>query len=158
MDSSTSRSDPAENLWFLNGLMKVCRSSHAAPDGVSIIEFRLPHGDSPPTHVHHEDDEIFHLIEGRMRVRVGDQEFVLEAGNTMVAPKGIPHTFRVESENGARGLNIVAGPNFENFVREMGRPAVSPSLPPRVTPGPELIGRLTACARRHQMEIVGPPM
>ena len=146
-----------ERIWFLNTLMTVCRSSAAGRDGVSIIEFRAPYGDAPPTHVHHDDDEIFHLLEGRMRFKVGDDEFVLEAGHSVVAPKGVPHAFRVESPEGARGLNIMAGPNFENFVRAMGRPAGT-GLPRPAAPSPELIGRLASAARAHAMDIVGPPL
>jgi mannose-6-phosphate isomerase-like protein (cupin superfamily) len=147
-----------ERIWFLNTLMTVCRSSASARDGVSILEFRAPFGDAPPTHVHHDEDEIFHLLEGRMRFRVGSDEFVLEAGQTVVAPKGVPHAFRVVSAEGARGYNIVAGPNFENFVRAMGRPAETSGLPEPAVPSPELIQRLAATAARYHVELVGPPL
>jgi mannose-6-phosphate isomerase-like protein (cupin superfamily) len=147
-----------ERIWFLNSLMTVCRSSASGRDGVSVIEFRAPYGDAPPTHVHHDDDEIFHLIEGRMRFRVGNDEFVLEAGQTAVAPKGIPHAFRVESPEGARGLNMMAGPNFENFIRAMGRPAETAQLPEPSAPTPAEIERLARTAAVYAMKILGPPM
>jgi mannose-6-phosphate isomerase-like protein (cupin superfamily) len=156
MDSAVSGSE--EKIWFLNTLMTVRRSSSAGPDGVSIIEFRAPYGDAPPTHVHHDEDEIFHLIEGRMRFKVGDNEFVLEAGHSVVAPKGVPHAFRVESPEGARGLNIMPGANFENFVRAMGRPAEAPGLPAPSQPSPELIARMAEAANRHHMALLGPPL
>jgi mannose-6-phosphate isomerase-like protein (cupin superfamily) len=147
-----------ERIWFLNSLMTVCRSSASGRDGVSVIEFRAPYGDAPPTHVHHHDDEIFHLIEGRMRFRVGNEEFVLEAGQSAVAPKGIPHAFRVESPEGARGLNIMAGANFENFVRAMGRPARTSGLPEPSMPAPDEIERLKRTASIYAMTVLGPPM
>jgi mannose-6-phosphate isomerase-like protein (cupin superfamily) len=158
VSSAAKHYDTEESIWFLNSLVKVRRSSSDGPDGVAILEIHAPYGDSPPTHVHHDDDEIFHLIEGRMRFRVGDKEFVLEAGHSAVAPKGIPHTFRVESAEGARVLNITVGPNFENFVREMGRPAASNALPPPSKPSPELIERLTRTGRKHHADIIGPPL
>jgi mannose-6-phosphate isomerase-like protein (cupin superfamily) len=154
MDATSS----GNQIWFLNTLMTICRSSAAAPDGVSIIEFRAPYGDAPPTHLHHDDDEIFHLIEGRMRFRVGDEEFVLEAGHTVVAPKGVPHAFRVESREGAHGLNIMAGPNFENFVRAVGRPAETAAMPVPAAPTPALLARLREAAAAHHMALVGPPL
>lgn len=156
MDNTAAGAE--EHIWFLNSLMTVCRSSASGRDGVSVIEFRAPYGDAPPTHVHHDDDEIFHLIEGRMRFRVGDKEFTLEAGQSAVAPKGIPHAFRVESPEGARGLNIMAGPNFENFVRAMGRPAETADLPAPEAPSRELIARIGEIAARHHMALVGPPL
>jgi quercetin dioxygenase-like cupin family protein len=147
-----------DRIWFLNNLMTIRRSTEDGPDGVSIIEFHMPYGDSPPTHVHHADDEIFHLLEGKIRFRVGDNEFTLEAGHTVVAPKGIPHCFRVESPDGARGLNITPGPNFENFVRSVGRPAAGDAMPAPTQLTPDVIALLTKAAARYQMEILGPPM
>ena len=156
MDANFTQTE--DRIWFLNSLMTVCRSSASARDGVSIIEFRAPYGDAPPTHVHHDDDEIFHLLEGRMRFKVGDDEFVLEAGHTIVAPKGVPHAFRVVSPEGARGLNITAGPNFENFVRAMGRPADTDAMPAPAAPSPELIARMADAAAAHHMALIGPPL
>lgn len=156
MDNTATGAE--EHIWFLNSLMTVCRSSASGRDGVSVIEFRAPYGDAPPMHVHHDDDEIFHLIEGRMRFRVGDKEFTLEAGQSAVAPKGIPHAFRVESPEGARGLNIMAGPNFENFVRAMGRPAETADLPQPTVPAPAEIERLARIAQAHAMTVLGPPL
>jgi mannose-6-phosphate isomerase-like protein (cupin superfamily) len=156
MDNTAAAAE--EHIWFLNSLMTVCRSSASGRDGVSVIEFRAPYGDAPPTHVHHDDDEIFHLIEGRMRFRVGDKEFTLEAGQSAVAPKGIPHAFRVVSPEGARGLNIMAGPNFENFVRAMGRPAETNGLPEPSVPAPTEIERLARTAKAHAMTVLGPPL
>lgn len=158
MSSAAKPYDTEENIWFLNSLVTIRRSSAEGPDGVAVLEIHAPYGDSPPTHKHLDDDEIFHLIEGRMRFRVGDTEFVLEAGNTVVAPKGIPHTFRIESPEGARILNITVGPNFENFVRRIGRPAAGKRLPPHADPSPEMIERLKQAGRDHRAEIVGPPL
>lgn len=158
MSSVTKIYDKEESIWFLNSLVTIRRSSAEGPDGVAVLEFHVPSGDSPPTHVHHDDDEIFHLTEGTMRFRVGDHEFVLEAGQTAVAPKGVPHTFRVESATGARGLNITVGPNFENFVRAIGRPAATRTLPQPASPTPEFIARLTKAARDHHADIIGPPL
>jgi hypothetical protein len=62
-----------------------------------------------------------------VRYRVGDQERHATAGETLLTPKGIPHTYRVESAE-ARMLTITRG-EFENFVRAFGRPAERDGLP-----------------------------
>jgi mannose-6-phosphate isomerase-like protein (cupin superfamily) len=147
-----------EDLWFLNGWMTILRPSASGRDGVSIMEFHIPYGDSPPTHIHHDEDEVFHLLEGRMRFRVGDKEFVLEPGHTVVAPKGVPHCFKVESREGARGLNIAPGPHFEGFVRAVSRPAEGKKLPPHGGPTAEMAAKLADVAARFNIAIIGPPM
>ncbi|MEX2395154.1 MAG: cupin domain-containing protein [Actinomycetota bacterium] len=56
---------------------------------------RWSHGamSGPPLHVHHDDDEVWHVIEGTLRFRLGDD--VVDAGpnDTITAPAGTPHTY-----------------------------------------------------------------
>ena len=61
-------------------------------DGISILEHRVPHGFSPPLHLHRTEDEVLHVLEGEFRVKVKDQEHGLRAGDILLTPKGVPHT------------------------------------------------------------------
>lgn len=49
--------------------------------------------DVAPLHVHHADDEAWHVISGALRFRFGGQHVVARAGATVLAPAGVPHTF-----------------------------------------------------------------
>jgi len=49
-----------ELFWFNNTLVAIQISSHAGADGICVVEHRMPHGDSPPLHVHRNEDEVFH--------------------------------------------------------------------------------------------------
>jgi mannose-6-phosphate isomerase-like protein (cupin superfamily) len=150
-------SDP-QPLWFLNSRVVFRRPSASSPDGLSVGEHWMPFGDSPPLHVHHREDEIFHVLEGVVRFRVGDQELVVQAGQSALAPKGAPHTFRVESESGARLLVMTPGDDFEGFVREVSGPAETDGLPPSTHPTPVQIHALAEASERHGISILGPPM
>lgn len=145
-----------ETLWFLNGRLTIRRSAGTAPDGVAIIEQLLPNGDSPPLHMHEHEDEVFHILEGVVRFQVGSAEVVAQAGETLIGPKGVPHSFRVESPR-ARMLTLTVGGDFEGMVREMSRPA-GEGLPTPTEPGPELIEALRAACARHNIAILGPPL
>jgi hypothetical protein len=46
-------------LWFLNTHITVRISSRDGSDGISVLEHRASRGDSPPLHIHHDEDEIF---------------------------------------------------------------------------------------------------
>ena len=123
------------------------------------METHASHGDSPPLHVHQTEDEIFHVLEGELRVRPGDAEVRIGAGETILAPKGVPHTYRVESPAGARWLVITRRGDFERFVRALSRPAERPELPAaQGPPTPEQADALAAAAREHGIELVGPPL
>jgi hypothetical protein len=119
----------------------------------------MPHGDSPPLHIHRNEDEIFHIIEGKMRFQVGQDQIVVGAGETVVAPKGIPHTFRVESSEGVRCLTVTKGPDFEGLVRMAGIPVAVEELPPPAgAPTPEMIEALVRACQTNNIDIVGAPL
>jgi quercetin dioxygenase-like cupin family protein len=144
-------------LWFLNTRVTVRLSARDGSSGISVLEHQASRGDSPPLHVHHDEDEIFHVLEGEVRYRVGDQERRANVGETLLAPKGVPHTYRVESPE-ARMLTITRG-EFENFVRAFGRPAERDGLPdPSGPPTPEQAEALTRACRQFGIELVGPPL
>jgi hypothetical protein len=46
-----------------------------------------------PLHVHHADDEAWHVVSGALRFRFEDQELIARAGTTVLVPAGVPHTF-----------------------------------------------------------------
>lgn len=146
-------------FWFLNTLVTIRVSASDGQDGVSIIEHRVPQGDSPPFHLHRTEDEIFHVLEGEFRVKVQDREQRAGPGAILLAPKGIPHTYRAESSEGGRFLTVTVRGDFERFVRAMGHPAQCPELPKHAgAPPPEAIQALTTTAAQFGIEIVGPPL
>ena len=147
-----------ELRWFGNTLISFNLSSSAGADGISVIEHWMPHGEAPPLHVHHREDEVCHSLEGKMRFQVGERQLVGRAGETVLAPKGIPHAFRVESMLGARCLTIMRGSDFETMARTASRPAIHPDLPEAMAPTPDMIDRLVRICAENQIDIVGPPL
>jgi len=43
-----------------------------------------------PLHVHHQDDEAWHVISGALRFRLADREVIAPAGSTVLVPAGVP--------------------------------------------------------------------
>ena len=50
-------------------------------------------GDVAPLHVHHADDEAWHVVSGALRFRFTDRQVTAQAGATVLVPAGTPHTF-----------------------------------------------------------------
>ena len=46
-----------------------------------------------PKHLHHKDDEAWYVLEGVLRVLVGDKEVEARAGAAVMVPRGTPHTY-----------------------------------------------------------------
>ncbi len=149
----------ADRIWFLDTLVTVQVGHEASADGISVLEHRGRQGDSPPLHVHHTEDEIFYILEGDFRFLLDGAEVRRGAGATVVAPRGVPHTYRVESAAGGRWLTLTAAGDFERFVRAFGRPAERAELPP--PSGPPTREQVEALARectKFGLELVGPPL
>jgi quercetin dioxygenase-like cupin family protein len=145
-------------LWFLNTLVTFPVSHEESGDGISVMESLARRGDSPPYHVHHTEDEAFHLIEGELVFLVDGETRRVLAGETHLAPKGIPHTYRVVSEQ-ARWLVVTTHGDFERFVREAARPAPVAELPAPAGP-PTLVEQdaLGELALEYRIELIGPPL
>lgn len=144
-------------LWFGDALAEIRVSKRDGQGRVSVIEMDLPHGHMTPLHVH-DEDETFHILEGRFTFFVGNEVLEAEPGSTYTAPKGIPHTFRIESSEGGRGLVVTSPGRFEDFVRAVSRPAPVPERPSLDgPPTPDQIDAFTRGAIENGIEILGPP-
>jgi len=55
--------------------------------------YNLPAGASIPLHKHPVNDELFYIIKGQFRFRVGEKTFVAVSGDIVQGKMDIPHTF-----------------------------------------------------------------
>jgi len=148
-----------EHLWFLDTLVSFPVAHADGADGMSVMESRKPYGESPPLHVHHAEDELFHVLEGELRVRIGESDVRVRAGETVLAPQGVPHTYRVESPEGATTLVMTTKGGFEGMVRAVARPAERPELPESSgPPTEEQVAALAEAAAANGIELLGPPL
>jgi mannose-6-phosphate isomerase-like protein (cupin superfamily) len=142
-----------------NGSIAVIRtSSKDSADGIAVIEHKLPYGYATPLHVHHTQDEVFHILRGRMRIEVGGKTFMGQTGDILTAPKGVPHRFIVESPDGAHALTITKGSDFEQFVMQASEPLlmeVKGALPP---PTAQDLEQAAKAAANSNIELIGPPL
>jgi len=145
-------------LWFGNTLVSIVVPSATGTDQLCAIEHWMPFGDSAPMHVHRNEDEMFHIVSGTLRFSVGGETLTAMAGETVLAPKGVPHSYRVESPEGAHVMTITRGSDFETMVRAAARPAMFTDLPAPSAPTPEMIAQLGALCAANNIDIVGPPL
>lgn len=144
----------AQLRWFVGSLNRVIATAAQTNGAFGLLEQWGRKGFAPPLHVHHREDSALYLLEGRLRVRVGDDETVIEAGQFAFLPRDVAHTFRVESER-AHFLELVLPGGFEQFHLDASDPAPTATLPPE---GPIDVARLLAAVGPYDAEIIGPPM
>jgi mannose-6-phosphate isomerase-like protein (cupin superfamily) len=85
----------------------------AVGSSFSIKEWR---GSGPATlHVHHQDDEAWHVLEGRLHFRFAETELDVGAGGTVFVPAGVPHAYQAVN---ARYL-IILTPRLAALIAEL---------------------------------------
>lgn len=122
-----------------------------------VIELFATKEGSPPWHVHHNEDEGFYIIDGELTVSVGDKTYKGTNGDFLLAPKDIPHTYKVDSPGFARILLICSPAGFEEAVREMSSPATS--LTPIIPDNSDIdFEKIADLASKLGIEFVEPPV
>ena len=71
-----------------------------------------------PLHVHHSDDEAWHVISGTLRFRFEDRELEVEAGSTVLVPAGVAHTFGNAGPEPSRFI-IILSAGLHELISEL---------------------------------------
>ncbi len=160
MDTSTAPGSPipddltAEDRWFLGSRLRVVAGAEQTNGQLTVMEQWAPLGFSPPLHLHGAEDTALHVIDGELTVVVGDETHHLGPGGFAWLPKGIAHTFRVDSQT-AHLVEYATPGGVERFHLDASVPAAHPGLP--APAAPDIPGLVSAFAR-YSGQIVGPPL
>ena len=95
------------------------------------------------------------MLDGELRVLVGEEEHVAGPGTVAVLPRRLRHADAVTSAT-ARFLTLHTPAGFEQFAAEVGQPAQALTPPPPPA-GPPDFAALARAAARHGITILAPP-
>jgi len=100
----------------------------------------------PPRHLHYEQEEWFYVIEGgEVLIEIGQEKMRLKPGDSVLAPRKVPHAWAYIGDNPGRMLLAFApAGKMEAFFRETSKPG-------------NHFGD-AKLMRDHGMELVGPPL
>jgi len=71
-----------------------------------------------PLHLHHHDDEAWYVLEGVLRVKMGESEIEARAGAAVMVPRGTPHTYWNPGPGPLRYLLIMT-PNVYGLIQDI---------------------------------------
>lgn len=129
---------------FLNGRFDAKVSSGDTNGAVYIVDTIRSRPGGPPLHLHFDQDDWFMVQEGSFHFRVGDNYFDLGPGDSIFAPRRVPHQFANITETGPLLIMFQPAGTMEAFfASEM------------VDPMSEAFAELS---RQHGMEVLGPPL
>jgi quercetin dioxygenase-like cupin family protein len=135
---------------FLGALVRTRIGGAATGGGFALLDHHGERGYMSPLHVHDRDEETFLVLDGELRVEVGDRRHPAGPGDVAVLPRGLAHGFVVTSPQ-ARFLTLHTPAGFDRFVAALGTPLDVPVAPPDPV-------ELTRVAAEHGVRIVGAPL
>ncbi len=120
-------------------------SSQETGGNLFLIEHSNLLAGGPPLHYHYDQEEWFYVMEGEVLFQVGEKRIQLKAGDSVLAPRKIPHAFTGASTKPAKMLiAFTPAGKMEQFFRDVAHGKVDMM-------NPDL-------ARRYDVELVGPPI
>ena len=129
--------------------------------GISVITFKVVPQDSagllviensfrakggPARHLHHTQDEWFYAVEGEFVIEVGQERFTMKPGDSLLAPRQVPHVWAYVGDTTGRMLiAFMPAGKMEAFFREVTKDNAMPPQDPKLW-------------QAHDMELLGPPL
>ena len=117
--------------------------------GIFVIENTFRTKGGPARHLHYEQEEWFYALDGEFLFEIGEERFRLQPGESVLAPRRVPHVWAYTGESaGALGRILIAfmpAGKMEAFFREVTKANAMPPQDPHLW-------------RAHGMELVGPPL
>ncbi len=107
----------------------------------------ISQGRGTPLHLHHFQDEIFYVINGSYRFKVGEDIHELSTGDSIFLPRKIPHAWIQVSKKGKMNVIVQPAGKMEDFFLSMAALDHEPT-------GQEVAEMFS----NHGMQVVGPPL
>jgi quercetin dioxygenase-like cupin family protein len=145
-----------EARWYGDSLFEFLIPSAATGGKLSVFRATMPEGFSPPRHIHTREDEVFLVLEGDVCFWIDGKLLLAGPGTTVFMPRGVPHTFRIQSPSGTI-LGVMTPGEFEQLFRNLSVPAQERALP---APGtvPFDVPAVMVEQERLGTTVVGPPL
>lgn len=113
----------------------------------ALIENFNPPGVGIPLHLHHREDETFHVLEGQVQFQVGTEIIQAIAGTTVFLPRDTPHAFTITGDVPARMLIMLMPAGLEKYFEELSQ--LTANAPPN-------LDDILAISARYGIELLIP--
>jgi len=115
-------------------------------NGLLVIENSFRAKGGPARHLHYDQDEWFYAVEGEFIIEIGQERFTMKPGDSLLAPRQVPHVWAYVGEATGRMLiAFIPAGKMEAFFREVTKANAMPPQDPKLW-------------QAHGMELMGPPL
>ncbi|MFO0910082.1 MAG: cupin domain-containing protein [Isosphaeraceae bacterium] len=150
MQTGVSRAGEGRSVWVVGDRCTIKTSGRDTGGAYAMIEITISPGGGPPPHVHHNEDEAFYLLEGRVEFHADGASFTADPGSWITLPRLSLHHYCNIGETDARMLVVVNPAGLDDFFLEAGQPVREGET--AHPPTPEEIQRVVELAPRYGLD------
>lgn len=150
VSSGQDRLNEPHNMGVSDTTFKVLS---AETDGnLFVLEQSNQKKGGPARHFHYNEEEYFYVLEGSYIVEVGTERFELGPGDSLLAPRKVPHAWAFVGDKGRLLISFAPANKMEAWFRVVNQVRAPHTY---ADPGDK---QQIELARQYGIEIVGPPL
>lgn len=116
--------------------------------GMALFEqSSISQGKGTPLHIHHNQDEVFYVLDGKYYFQVGRDKYNLTSGDSIFLPRKVPHAWTQISKKGKMNVLFQPAGKMEEFFVTVAALDHEPTH-----------AEMIKIFADNEMEIVGPPL
>ncbi|WP_133273845.1 cupin domain-containing protein [Hymenobacter radiodurans] len=138
------KAEDGTRLTVLGDHQRIMLSGKDTNNQFTLIEQWNDPGIGVPKHVHANEDEVFHVLEGTVEFHIEDTVQTLKAGELTYVPRGVAHRFTVVGDAKAKVHLSIFPAGIERMFEELNQ------LPP----GPPDFARITQICASYGVTIL----
>jgi quercetin dioxygenase-like cupin family protein len=121
--TAISRWEDSQKFWMAESEYTGMVVGKDATDSEYVISNgTIAPGASIPDHYHKWEDQTFHIIEGQLEIKIGDEVGAVGRGDSIHCPRGVSHYMKNISKTQAKLISyIFPGDWAEDFMAETSR-------------------------------------
>lgn len=143
-------------VWHMGALMVFKATSEDTGNQFWLAEQTSNFGYASPVHVHSLEDELFYVLEGEISIEIDGVMHRPTVGGTVWAPRGLAHSYKVESDS-ARWLVMGTPGGFDGWFFDTGKPAERLEVPEFNPDDFADFGEIIASVEKYGGKVLGPP-
>lgn len=118
-----------KDLHAFGDVLSVMIGAEQTGGTLTVMSDTTPPGGGPLLHVHHNEDELFLVIEGSISYCVEGTWTEVGVGGAVYLPRGTPHTYRNVGSTPSRHWILTTPSGFEDFFAQCAAEFAKPDGP-----------------------------
>jgi len=138
--------DGGHELHEFGDKMTVFLNGEQTAGQMAVMAAETPPGMGPPPHIHHNEDELFLVIDGSISYFRGDDWVPVRPGGVVYVPRHSLHSYRNDGDTPSHHWVITTPSGFEVFFARCAEEFAKPGEP--------AIDRIVEIALEHGTELL----